>query len=73
MMPVSETIGTIADFAVEIIKMINPSELERVKKAIRKHEEELAIMEHEHEKRINRLKQAISDGDIDSINAILDE
>lgn len=72
-MPLGDTIGTIADFAVEIIKLINPSELERVKKEIRKREEELRELEENHAKRLKRLKEALASGDTDAVIAILDE
>jgi len=63
-MPPDEAIGTGLKIILELIKALNPSDLERVKREIRKQEEENA-------KRKEAIKKAVVDGDIDAINALL--
>ena len=63
-MPVDEAIGAGLNIILELIKILNPSELEKLKKEIHK-------LEEENEERIRKLKEAIINGDIDAINSIL--
>lgn len=57
-------IGSVADLIGLIIHTLKPSELERIKAAIRKREKELADDKA-------KLVKAIADGDVDAINALL--
>jgi len=68
-----ETVGKIAELAIEIIKVISPTELERVKREIRKREEELKKLKREQEERLERLKEALVVGDVDAVMLILNE
>ena len=63
-MPIDETIGAGLNLILEIINILNPTELERVKKEIRKKEKEIA-------ERDKKIAEAIATGDIDALNAIL--
>ena len=63
-MPVDEAIGAGLNIILELIKVLSPSELEKLKKEIHK-------LEEENEERIRKLKEAIINGDIDAINSIL--
>jgi trehalose-6-phosphate synthase len=63
-MPYDEAIGTGLKIVLELIKALNPSDLERVKKAIRKQEEENA-------EKMEKIKKAVVDGDVDAINALI--
>jgi len=63
-MPVDEAIGAGLNIILELIKILSPSELEKLKKEIHK-------LEEENEARIKALKEAIISGDIDTINSIL--
>jgi len=63
-MPVEEAIGAGLNIILELIKILNPSELEKLKKEIHK-------LEEENNARIKALKEAIISGDIDTINSIL--
>jgi len=63
-MPVEETIGAGLNIILELIKILNTSELEKLKKEIHK-------LEEENEARIKAIKEAMANGDIDAINSIL--
>jgi len=63
-MPVEEAIGAGLNIILELIKILNPSELEKLKKEI--HE-----LEEKNDERIKALKEAMASGDIDAINSIL--
>lgn len=62
-MPVDEAIGTGLKIVLELIKAFNPTDLERVKREIRKRENEI-------QEKKNKLREAIINGDIDAINAL---
>lgn len=49
---------------LELIKALNPSELEKLKREIRKREEEI-------EEKMQKIIEAHNDGDIDLINTLL--
>lgn len=63
-MPLEETIGTGLKIILELIKILNPSELKELKKEIQK-------VEEKNEEETKKLKKAMRDGDIDYINAHL--
>ena len=57
-------ISTGLQILFEFIKILNPSDLERIKKEIRKREEEIVKIQRE-------ITAAIDGGDIDAINMLL--
>ena len=59
-----DALSTGLAIVLELIKALNPSDLERVKREIRKQEEE-------NEKKIEKIKEAVVNGDVDAINSIL--
>ena len=63
MMSVDETIGTGLKIILELIGILNPSELERLEKTIRERKEEIA------EKK-QKLLKAVAEGDADTVNLI---
>jgi len=63
-MPVEEAIGAGLNIILELIKILNPSELEKLKKEIHK-------LEEKNEGRVKALKEAVASGDVDAINSIL--
>lgn len=63
-MPPDEAIGTGLKIILELIHALNPTDLERVKREIRKQEEANA-------EKMEKIKQAVVDGDVDAINALL--
>ena len=63
MMSVDETIGTGLKIILELIGILNPSELERLERTIRERKEEIA------EKK-QKLLKAVAEGDADTINLI---
>ena len=63
MMSVDETIGTGLKIILELIGILNPSELERLERTIRERKEEIA------EKK-QKLLKAVAEGDADTVNLI---
>jgi len=63
-MPTESPISTGLQILFEFIKILNPSDLERVKKEIRKREEQIVKTQRE-------VTLAVESGDIDSINRLL--
>ena len=63
-MPTESPISTGLQILFEFIKILNPSDLERVKKEIRKREEQIVKNQRE-------VTLAVESGDIDSINRLL--
>lgn len=63
-MPTESPISTGLQILFEFIKILNPSDLERIKKEIRKREEEIVKTQRE-------LNAAVENGDIDGINMLL--
>lgn len=63
-MPLEETIGTGLKVILELIKILNPSEIETLKKEIHK-------VEEQNEERLKKPKEAMATGDIDAINTLL--
>ena len=63
-MPIDETIGKVIDLVLMLIPVLKPSDLQKIKNAIKEKEEQ-------NEKDRQKVLEAVANGDVDTINMLL--